>query len=204
MIRTRLHSVAIAGILAVLVLAMGGCAFQASTPTPTPRPLKLTLGAGPPGLPLLSFQGQLKFLIEQEFPGSEITVVEGKPKAPSPEGNLQRLARGELDIAPVLLKEIFLPAVAGEPPFDRPFNNMLAITYVPHGPDPPLALLARADLPEDVVFDITRLLFTNTEKFQRLDARFVPFTTDIMLKDIPPDLLHPGARRFYEEQGLLP
>jgi uncharacterized protein len=62
-------------------------------------------------------------------------------------------------------------------------------------------LVCRADLPEEVVYDLTRVFFDAVEELAR---------TDIAATRIDPDLgpttpipLHPGAARFYRERRLL-
>ena len=61
-------------------------------------------------------------------------------------------------------------------------------------------LFVNKNLPEDLVYDITRILMENHDKFNQIEGVLIG---EDPLKGIDPALLHPGAKRYYEEKGLL-
>ncbi|WP_297509527.1 TAXI family TRAP transporter solute-binding subunit [Thermococcus sp.] len=62
-------------------------------------------------------------------------------------------------------------------------------------------LVASADLPEDVVYEMTKVLFDNVEALRAVHqkARFISLKTALDGMSIP---LHPGAYKYYKEKGL--
>jgi TRAP transporter TAXI family solute receptor len=61
-------------------------------------------------------------------------------------------------------------------------------------------ILVNNDLPEDLVYDITKAILENSERFNKIEG--IEIGTDPLL-GIDPAILHPGARRYYEEVGLV-
>ncbi|MEQ9123442.1 MAG: TAXI family TRAP transporter solute-binding subunit, partial [Alphaproteobacteria bacterium] len=64
-------------------------------------------------------------------------------------------------------------------------------------------LLAPANLPEEHGYWIARTLAENAEKLTKLGPPFKNFSPKMMPKVMVLDL-HPGAKRYYQEAGLLP
>lgn len=65
-----------------------------------------------------------------------------------------------------------------------------------------LAMVAVTDsLSDDVVYDITKAIYDNTDKITHAKGEFV--TLESALDGIDMELLHPGAKKYFEEQGLL-
>jgi len=62
-------------------------------------------------------------------------------------------------------------------------------------------LATRADIPEDLVYEITKAIFEHTDVIITAHERGKDITLDTALDgmSIP---LHPGARRYFEERGL--
>lgn len=60
-------------------------------------------------------------------------------------------------------------------------------------------LVARADLSEDLVYDITKALFDNTDQITHAKGELI--TADSALNGVGIEL-HPGAARYFEEKGL--
>lgn len=62
-------------------------------------------------------------------------------------------------------------------------------------------LVASADLPEDVVYEMTKVLFDNVETLRAVHqkARYISLDTALDGMSIP---LHPGAYKYYTEKGL--
>ncbi|MDC3417307.1 TAXI family TRAP transporter solute-binding subunit [Aquibacillus salsiterrae] len=64
-----------------------------------------------------------------------------------------------------------------------------------------LAMLVVTDsLSEDVVYDITKAIFDNTDKITHAKGEYI--TKESALDGIGIDL-HPGAKKYFEEEGLL-
>jgi TRAP transporter TAXI family solute receptor len=61
-------------------------------------------------------------------------------------------------------------------------------------------ILVNNDLPEDLVYDITKAILENSARFNKIEG--IEIGTDPLL-GIDPAILHPGARRYYEEVGLI-
>jgi TRAP transporter TAXI family solute receptor len=97
-----------------------------------------------------------------------------------------------------VVEKIGAPYVAGVIP---------AGTYQGQAEDVPTAavvnfLVTSEDLSEEVVYQMTRLLFENLDKLQAAHSA----AGGIKLEDAPkgsPIPLHPGAERYYKEQGLM-
>jgi TRAP transporter TAXI family solute receptor len=60
-----------------------------------------------------------------------------------------------------------------------------------------------AKVPDDVVYAVTRAIFNGLESVQKYDPVLKRMTKSSMLDGMSVPL-HPGAKRFYEEAGLLP
>lgn len=62
-------------------------------------------------------------------------------------------------------------------------------------------LVISADVPEDLAYDITRLLNENHDEFHGLFAGAEEIVPEIALDNNPVEV-HPGAARYYEEAGI--
>ncbi len=62
-------------------------------------------------------------------------------------------------------------------------------------------LVVSADLPENVVYDMTKVLFDNVDQLRAVHqkAKYISLDTALDGMSIP---LHPGAYKYYEEKGL--
>ncbi len=65
-------------------------------------------------------------------------------------------------------------------------------------------LVASTQTDEDVVYRMTRALFQNRDRLIAASPAFRLFSPDAMAKQLSPVAYHPGAIRFYREQGLWP
>ena len=64
-------------------------------------------------------------------------------------------------------------------------------------------LCVRADLDEDLVYEITSILYENRDRLKDLHpALSYTAQSGFMFNDLPIEL-HAGAERFYKEKGLL-
>jgi TRAP transporter TAXI family solute receptor len=64
-------------------------------------------------------------------------------------------------------------------------------------------LIVPENLPEEHAYWITKTMAENAEKISRIGPALRDFNPKMMPKVMVLDL-HPGARRYYEEAGLLP
>lgn len=75
---------------------------------------------------------------------------------------------------------------------------------VPTVGTPPDVIMARAEMDADLVYKMTKTLYENLPTIQNVAALLKQFTKDLVLPDdqmlIP---YHPGARKYFVEQGWL-
>src|SRR5699024_74519 len=65
-------------------------------------------------------------------------------------------------------------------------------------------IAVRADLDEEYVYNLTKIFWENLATFeQQVPDRAKEFDLDTVLNGIEPETLHPGAKRYYEEVGVL-
>ncbi len=64
-------------------------------------------------------------------------------------------------------------------------------------------LVTSADVPENVVYAITREVFENLDEFKELHPAYRVLTRENMLQGLSAPV-HPGALRYYREAGLMP
>ncbi len=62
--------------------------------------------------------------------------------------------------------------------------------------------VTRADMPDDVVYAITKEIFENLETFKKLHPAFEVLTKKNMLEGLSAPI-HPGALKYYKEAGLI-
>ncbi len=60
-----------------------------------------------------------------------------------------------------------------------------------------------ADVPDDVVYEITKAVFENFDQFKSLHPAFADLKQEEMVGDGISAPLHPGAERYYREAGLI-
>nr|WP_320191743.1 TAXI family TRAP transporter solute-binding subunit [uncultured Desulfobacter sp.] len=63
-------------------------------------------------------------------------------------------------------------------------------------------LVTSAKVPENVVYAITKEVFENFEEFKKLHPAYVTLTKEGMLTGLSAPL-HPGAKKYYKEVGLM-
>jgi len=75
---------------------------------------------------------------------------------------------------------------------------------VPTVGTPPDVIMCRAEMDADLVYKMTKVLYENLPTIQNVSALLKQFTKDLVLPDdqmlIP---YHPGARKYFVEQGWL-
>jgi hypothetical protein len=60
-----------------------------------------------------------------------------------------------------------------------------------------------ADVPEDVVYEVTRAVFENFEDFKKLHPAFATLQQEDMVTQALSAPLHPGAEKYYSEAGMM-
>lgn len=67
-----------------------------------------------------------------------------------------------------------------------------------------LAWCAHQDMPDDVVYEICRIIYENAEQFKEFIPAGAIITKETMATmGVPEEALHPGALKFYKEKGIL-
>lgn len=64
-------------------------------------------------------------------------------------------------------------------------------------------LFTRADLPEDVAYTVVKALFEQFEQFQQMHPAFSVLVAEQMINTPLAAPMHPGAKRYFQEIGLL-
>lgn len=64
------------------------------------------------------------------------------------------------------------------------------------------ALFVSADLPDEVVYNVTKTIFTHHDEFVKVHPLAKKVTLENACKD-PVIPIHPGAKKYYEEAGVL-
>lgn len=62
-------------------------------------------------------------------------------------------------------------------------------------------LVVRKELPEDLVYNITKSIYENTDKLVAINAKAKSITLETALDGLSLEI-HPGALKFYQEKGL--
>jgi TRAP transporter TAXI family solute receptor len=64
-------------------------------------------------------------------------------------------------------------------------------------------IVSSTDVPEDVVYHIVKAVFENFDRFRSLHPAFANLEKSEMVSEALSAPLHPGAKKYYEEAGLL-
>ncbi|SFR05692.1 TAXI family TRAP transporter solute-binding subunit [Desulfoscipio geothermicus] len=64
-------------------------------------------------------------------------------------------------------------------------------------------LYVKKDLPDDLIYNMTKVMYEHTADIAKGHARGNQITIDNALKGIEPVEFHPGAVKYYKEQGLM-
>lgn len=63
--------------------------------------------------------------------------------------------------------------------------------------------VSSADVPDDVVYTVVKAVFDNFDQFKKLHPAFANLKPEEMISDSLSAPLHPGAVRYYKEQGWM-
>ena len=61
--------------------------------------------------------------------------------------------------------------------------------------------VSHEDVPEDVVYEVTRAVFENLDDFRSLHPAFANLDPKEMITNALSAPIHPGAQRYYDEMG---
>lgn len=64
-------------------------------------------------------------------------------------------------------------------------------------------LVTHSGVPEQVIYALVKAVFDDFDTFKGLHPAFAGLTPEAMVREALTAPLHPGARRFYEEKGLM-
>ena len=64
-------------------------------------------------------------------------------------------------------------------------------------------LVTRADVPDDVVYELTKAVFEHLDEFKKLHPAFASLQKEEMVTQALSAPLHPGAAKYYKEAGLM-
>ena len=64
--------------------------------------------------------------------------------------------------------------------------------------------VTRADVPEDVIYQVVSAVFENFDRFKGLHPAFSELSQEEMVEAGLSAPLHDGAKRYYEEKGMMP
>lgn len=67
----------------------------------------------------------------------------------------------------------------------------------------PAILVTSADVPEAAVYEVTKAVFDNFDRFKKLHPAFSDLTPENMVKDGITAPLHDGAKKYYVEKGWV-
>ena len=61
--------------------------------------------------------------------------------------------------------------------------------------------MTSADVPDEIVYAVTKEVFENFEEFKKLHPAYAVLTKEAMLDGLSAPI-HPGAMKYYKEVGL--
>lgn len=64
-------------------------------------------------------------------------------------------------------------------------------------------LLSYADVPDEVVYNVTKTIFENFDRFKRLHPAFANLNEQDMVTHFQSAPIHPGAEKYYKEMGWI-
>lgn len=64
-------------------------------------------------------------------------------------------------------------------------------------------LVSSSDVPEEVVYNLVKVVFENFDRFKRAHPAFANMEKEKMVSDFNSAPLHPGAEKYYKEVGLI-
>lgn len=113
------------------------------------------------------------------------------------------LNEGEADFAVLSAVWSDLVPTEGRPKDDAAFGHAVqAIATLTQKGDRSTQLVVRRDVDERVVYEIVKVILENTPYLKNVDDLLKSMSLDNVLADISLPL-HPGARRYFEEKGVL-
>ncbi len=88
-------------------------------------------------------------------------------------------------------------------PYDIPGGTYKGQDEVAHTVSQWAVLYVKEDLPEDLIYQMTKVMYEKTDEIAKGHARGEQITIDNALKGIEPVEFHPGAVKYYKEKGMM-
>lgn len=86
-------------------------------------------------------------------------------------------------------------------PYTTPDDDQYKIGHTVDSVSVMAMLVARDDVPEDVIYNVTKVLYENLDEIRLLNSRGNYMTLEGAFRGIGGNV-HPGAARFYREKGM--
>lgn len=125
-----------------------------------------------------------------------------------PNGSVKEAVAGATKVNFVAVPEDVIKKLTDKFPFYAPSSIPVAeYAGVMNDADVPTfgvkaTLCTSADVPDEIVYAITKEVFENFDEFRTLHPAFANLTKESMLQGLSAPL-HPGAEKYYKEVGLL-
>ena len=125
-----------------------------------------------------------------------------------PNGNIKEATSGRIEVAIIPLTGPAVDALVTERPYYT--RALVPIEHYPNAAnteDIPTfgvrgTFLTSAEVPADLVYTVTRMIFENFEEFRALHPAYAVLTRASMLEGLTASV-HRGAVRYYRESGLV-
>lgn len=125
-----------------------------------------------------------------------------------PNGSIKEAVAGTRKVSFVPVSADMIKKLVAEQPYYAPaMIPVAAYPGVDNKEDVPTfgvkaTICTSADVPEDVVYTVTKEVFTNIDELRKLHPALDVLTKENMLQGLSAPL-HPGAARYFKEAGLL-
>ncbi|MBP1155590.1 MULTISPECIES: TAXI family TRAP transporter solute-binding subunit [unclassified Paenibacillus] len=124
---------------------------------------------------------------------------------PSPFAVLTDLSQSkEIDLLPIpeeIIKQM-TSSNSGLVKVTLPKGTYKGVDYDVVTVQSPLVVIANKNAPEQLVYQMTKTIYDNLENLKNIDPALKPVTKESLLVDIGVPI-HPGAKKFFQEKGML-
>jgi TRAP transporter TAXI family solute receptor len=125
-----------------------------------------------------------------------------------PNGNIKEATSGRIKVNMISIKGPEIDALLGKYPYYA--KTLIPGEFYPNRAQKgdiesigvKATLITSSEVDDDVVYAITREVFSNIEEFKALHPAYTVLTREDMLKGLSAPV-HPGALKYYKEAGLI-
>ena len=125
-----------------------------------------------------------------------------------PNGNIKEATSGRIKVNIISIKGPEIDALLGKYPYYA--KTLIPGEFYPNRAQKgdiesigvKATLITSSEVDDDVVYAITREVFSNIEEFKALHPAYTVLTREDMLKGLSAPV-HPGALKYYKEAGLI-